>query len=53
MVEDTPDKKGSYITKYDPNELLNDLENEYPSEQPSIDASVIEKPKFKPTNATQ
>lgn len=55
MLEDYPEKKTSYINKYDPNELINDADNDFDdkNEQPNNDIPAMDRPKFKPTNATQ
>jgi hypothetical protein len=62
MLEEYSDKKTSYITKYDSNELINDMDdendldnekNKYDANQSSSEATTFERPKFKPTNATQ
>lgn len=55
MLEDYPEKKTSHINKYDPNELINDADKDFDdkNEQPNNDVPAMDRPKFKPTNATQ
>jgi len=60
MLEELPDKKTSYIAKYDPNELINDLDDDGLNGDDKNDANQsnnetlnLDRPKFKPTNATQ
>jgi hypothetical protein len=57
MLEELPDKKTSYIAKYDPNELINDLDDDEDEKneanQLNTETPNLDRPKFKPTNATQ
>ena len=57
MLEENLDKKTSYVNKYDPNELTNDMdnENEFPEDgnHSNSEVATSDRPKFKPTNATQ